>query len=195
MARRHGIVSDTYDRIVVDSGAVYKNYDETGEMLLGATRGGNTFTIETEYKVMEVDGARGPVKGGRRITNVTARIVANIVELSEDIFRLALPGSSAAATTPAPGQDGITRSLQISASDYCTNIAIVGDVSGSDEPIICIIKNGLGDGNLEVSFVDKDESVVAVTFTGHFTPDDLDTEPWEIRYPNDVGPTTTTAGA
>lgn len=195
MARRHGIVSDTYDRIVIDSGAVYKNYGETGEMLLGATRGGNTFTIETEYRIMEVDGAHGPVKGGRRITNVVAKITANIIEMSEDIFRLALPGSSAMATTPDAGQDGVTRSLQIADADFCTNIAIVGEVSGSDAAIVCMIKNGLGDGNLEISFADKDESVVAVSFTGHFTPDDLDTEPWEIRYPSDVGPTTTTAGA
>jgi hypothetical protein len=197
MGRQHGILTDTYERIVIDSGAVYKNYGETGQILLGATRGGNSFVIETEYRIMEVDGARGPVKGGRRITNVTAKLTANFVEISEDILRLGLAGSSRAhyPSTGTATHDEITRALTIAASDYLTNIAIVGEVTGSSAAIVCGIKNALGDGNIEISFADKDESVVAVTFTGHFLPSALDSEPWFIRYPDDIGPTTTTAGA
>ena len=48
MARYHGVTTETVKRLFVDAGAVYVNYDEPDERLLGATRGGNTFTIEQE---------------------------------------------------------------------------------------------------------------------------------------------------
>lgn len=196
MARQHGIVSDSYDRIVIDSGAVYKDYGLATEELLGATRGGNTFTIETEYRMVEVDGARGPVKGGRRITNVTARIVANFVEIQSETLVDALPGSSAADyPVGSPTHDQITRATALAAADYLTNVAIVGEVAGSTSPIVCGLDNVLADGNIEIAFTDKDESVLAVTFTGHYTAADLDSEPWFIRYPQDVAVTTTTTTA
>jgi len=181
MSRQHGVTVESYRRMVIDAGAVYKNYGETGELLLGATRGGNTFTIETEYREMPVDGAKGPVKGSRRITRVNAKIVANFVEFTETILGLALPGSASAV-------DGdytvITRALTLALSDYNTNIAIVGEVAGSNDPVVCIIENVIADGNLEIALADNEEAVAAVTFTAHFDPDALDAEPWEIRWPD-----------
>jgi hypothetical protein len=152
--------------------------------LLGATRGGNTFTIETEYKDLPVDGAHGMTKGGRRITNVSAKLVANVVEFSTDLLKLAMPGSSSADyPTVSPTHDQITRGLSLALTDYCANIVVVGQVSGSTNPVICGVQNVIADGNLEISFQDKEESVAALTFTAHFDPSTLDTEPWFIRYP------------
>ena len=84
MARQHGITANTYKHFVIDSGAVYAGFNNFSDLgtLLGATAGGNTFTIETEYKEMVVDGAKGVVKGGRRITKVTAKMVCNFIEFS-----------------------------------------------------------------------------------------------------------------
>lgn len=188
MPRYHGITSNTYKNFVIDAGAVYKNYGEVGEALLGATRDGNTFTIEQEIREMPVDGAKGLVKGGRRITRVTARITANFVEFSSTLLQHALPGSSVANYPDdiTPTHDQITRALQIALADYLTNIAIVGNVSGSDQPIICGIKNALADGNLEISESDGEEAGISIQFTAHFDPTDLDTEPWFIRYPKIV---------
>ena len=134
MARKHGITEATYDRLVIDSGQVRLNYTDESDngTLLGATRGGNTFTLETEYKDMAVDGAKGPVKGGRRITKVTAKLVCNFVEIKTDILQLTLPGSSEADhPTETPTHDQITRALQIALTDYNDSIALIGQVSGS----------------------------------------------------------------
>jgi len=151
---------------------------------LGATRGGNTITIETEYRVMEVDGARGKVKGGRRITNVDAKVTANIVEFSAELLTLALPGSSAADyPVSSTTHKKITRSLGIVSGDYPTNIALVGQDISKNQPCIFIVNNPLQDGNFEIGFNDKDESVIALTFSAHFSPDALDTEPYEVYYP------------
>ena len=62
-------------------------------------------------------------------------------------------------------------------------MALVGEISGSQEPVICIIKNALVDGNFNIDTADKEEAGLEVTFTGHFDPDEMDEEPWEIRFP------------
>jgi len=184
LTRRHGISTNTYSRFLIDSGAVYFNYTTSGTTnLLGATRGGNTFTIDSEYRDMEADGARGPVKGGRRITNVTVTLVANMLEIDNTkVIGYGLTGSD---TTDSGAYYTTTRSLEISAGDYLTDIAIVGEVSGSEsDPAVFICKNPISTGGFEVSMSDKDETVIPITFTGHFTVAAMDTEPWEIRWPD-----------
>ncbi|GAG27044.1 unnamed protein product, partial [marine sediment metagenome] len=95
MTRWHGITDDTYERLIIDSGAVYKDFvsQAVPGTLLGATRGGSTFTIEQEIKDMVVDGAKGPVKGGRRITRVNVKLVCNFIQHSADLWLDAIPGS------------------------------------------------------------------------------------------------------
>lgn len=183
MARQHGITEYTYKRMLIDAGVVYLNYGESGEVKLGATRGGNTFTVETEMREMPVDGAHGPVIGSKRITMVVPKITANFVEIYPQILTLALPGSS--ISTATADYSTYTRALQIAVSDYATNIAIVGEVaeSSGSVPAIFKITNALANGNLEMGLVDKDETVLTVEFTGHFAITDLNTEPWEIMWP------------
>lgn len=181
----HGITTETVHRFVLDAGACYLNYGEEDEVLLGATRGGNIFLVEQDVKIMDVDGARGPLKGARRIITIRPRITANLIEIDTAALLAMLPGSAEAdyPSTEAKTHDAITRIRDIIDGDYLTNVAIVGKVSGADEDLICIIKEALSDENMQLSMVDKDEGVIAVTFTGHFTTADLATEPWEIRYP------------
>lgn len=187
--KTHGITRETVKNFIIDAGAVYYFSDEdynTPEnwKIMGATRGGNSFTIEQEIRAMEVDGAMGKVKGMDRIINVIPTIVANFIEMSPDQFLRALPGASA---VDFPNEDSthrkITRALEIALSDYIDNIALVGRVNGSTQPFIGIIKNGLAEGNMEITTTHKDESVLAITFQGRFDPDALEEEPWEILYP------------
>jgi hypothetical protein len=121
MARLHGITENSYRRFVIDSGEVrlgYVDADNTG-VLLGATRGGSTFTIETEYRIMEVDGAKGPVKGGRRITKVVAKMEVNFIEITPALINLALPGSTTTEEpSDAPTHSEIKRALQLAAANY-----------------------------------------------------------------------------
>lgn len=184
---KHGITTNTYTRFIIDSGAVYKNYGEAGQALLGATRGGNAFKIESEIRQMDVDGARGPVKGGERLVGIVATLTANFVEVSKELLLRALPGATAANYPAAPAtktHDLITRSADIVTGDYLTNVAIVGQSTASATNYVIVkLLNVLSDGNLEISFSDKDESVLAVTFKAHFDPSVMTTEPWEIYNP------------
>lgn len=193
MSRKtHGITTETTKRFAIDSGAVFINLGETGERLLGATRGGNTFTVEQEVKIIEVDGSKGPLKGARRITESTAKLKANLLELTTANIMLAMVGTTATNwtdLTSAPAtntHDEIRRVRNIADLDYIKNIAIVGRVTGTNENIICMLYNALADEGLELAFEDKEEGVLELNFTAHFDPSDLDTEPWAIRFPKAI---------
>jgi len=187
MPRHHGITANTYKKFVIDSGAVYTGFTGFASLgtLLGATRGGSTFTIEQEIKDMEVDGARGPVKGSRRITMIKASLTVNFIEHSLDNFKRALVGSDSA--TFETDWDAITRGLVIADADFLDDVTIVGEVSGDDDAAAIKLSNVIADGNFELAFQDKEEGVLAVTFTAHFLPSDLgsgdDTEPWTFYWP------------
>jgi hypothetical protein len=180
-----GITTNTVKRFFVDAGAVYLNYGLENERLLGATKGGNTFTIEQEIREMEADGARGPMKGARRIIRSVARCVANLVEITADNILVMLPGATKEdyPSAEAKTHDKITRVRDIQDGDYINNVALVGRISGADENFIGIVENVLADGNISANAVDKDEAAVEVQFTAHFDPAAMDEEPWEIRQP------------
>jgi hypothetical protein len=194
MPKYNGVDSQTYRKFVIDAGEVRIGYtdESTRGTRLGATRGGSTFTIEQDVKDMAVDGAKGPVKGGRRIIKSNAKLECSFIEISQNLISLALPGSTTEEFGSPVTHESIKRALQIASTDYSSNIALIGEVSGSGVPVVVIIENALADGNFELGMTDNDESVLKIQFTAHFDPSDLENEPWEIRYPLDV---LTTEGA
>jgi GH25 family lysozyme M1 (1,4-beta-N-acetylmuramidase) len=185
-----GVSSQSVERFVIDAGAVYVNLGEVDERLLGATRGGNSFEVEQDIKLIEIDGVRGASKGARRVIESNARIVCNLLELSTQNIMLAIAGATATDYTdpPAvtPSHDQIRRTRNITDIDYVKNVAIVGKISGSDENIICMIYNALSDGGFSLGMEDREEGVLEVTFTAHYDLDNVDEEPWSIMFPKEV---------
>lgn len=185
--KRHGITTDTVKNMLLDAGAVYANYGETDERLIGATSGGNTFTIEREIKEIEADGARGKVKGLRRIITENASLTINLLEMSVENFKMAL---TAADVSDVMDNDGTTKVAdkiksrgQILDSDYLKNVALVTTVSGSDQPCVIILYNVIADDEIELELEDKEEGKPEITLSAHYDPADLETVPYEIRYP------------
>ncbi len=186
-----GLTTDSVKRFVIDAGAVYVNLFEVDERLLGATRGGSTFTIEQEVKLVEIDSVRGATKGARRVVESNARLTTNLLEVTTSNLLLAIAGSSATnytdtTETPAPTaptHDKIQRVRNLTDIDYIKNIAIVGKVQGSTRNIICMIYNALSDEGFEMAFEDREESVIELTFTAHYDPATVDTEPYAIFMP------------
>jgi len=192
MTRRHGITADTYKKFIIDSGAVYMGFTGFASLgtLLGATRGGSSLVIEQEIKDMEVDGARGPVIGSRRITMVKATLTVNFIEHTLDGLKRAIAGSDSAVFED--NWNAITRDLVLADADFLTDITIVGEVSGDADAMAIKLVNALADGNFELTFTDKEEGVIAMAFTAHFDPEDLgagtDTEPWTLYWPDPALP-------
>lgn len=93
------VTSTTVKNLILDEGVVYKNYGLAGEAIIGATAGGNSFTVEREIKEIEVDGVKGKVKGLRRLITENAMLTVNLKEMSTDNIKLALAGSTSTAPT------------------------------------------------------------------------------------------------
>jgi len=72
---------------------------------------------------------------------------------------------------------------EITDSMYIDNVALIGTISGKTQAVICMVKNALADAGLSLATAPRDEAVPSIIFTGHYDPDDPDTEPWEVRYP------------
>ena len=180
---KHGVSADTPDRILIDAGAVYWKATDDWTVaapgtLLGATRGGNVFEVNRTIRRIDPDGAKGPVKGFRRIEEVLATLTVNLIEITEANLLKAIPGSSATGH--------VITGAQIDDADYIANVVLVGTITGFDgtaKPIICKLKNCLADMPFSVALNPKDEAVVEIKFTAHYLDSDLDTEPWSIEYP------------
>lgn len=181
MARQHGITTNTSSRLVLDSGAFYLNRDEGGQALIGATRGGATFTIEQDVREIEVDGALGPVKNLRRIVRSVPRLTVTLLEMTLGQFKRALPAATSSAAAPF---DDITRATNaIAAADYLTNVAIVAEMANKTNPVVVKVKNALFIGPFALTTTDQDEGTLPLEAEGHYLDSDLDTEPWEIKFP------------
>jgi len=182
--RKTGVTKQTAKRLIIDSGVVILNYGIEGlERILGATEGGATFLIEQDIYEPEIDGLPGALAGTRRVTAVHPRITARLLEQTTQNIVLSLAGSEYSPDTDSD-YDVITRKgYVIPTGDHVQNIALVGRVTGTNKPIICMIKNAIADGGFEMAMEDENEAGPEIQFTGHFSADDLDAEPWEIRNP------------
>lgn len=183
----NGITTETVKNMMLDAGAVYINYGEADERLLGATSGGNTFTVERKVREIEIDGARGPVKGARRIVEHRATLSVNLLEMGRENLKLILTAADVSDVIDPNTQQKVADKIQprdnIIDSDYVKNIALVAQLSGSGDPVVIILHNALADDKLEFKMEDQKEATPEVQFTAHYDPANMNQVPYEIRYP------------
>lgn len=190
MATYSGFTADTSKRLLLDAGAFFKNFEVgtdtfdsavSGGKLIGATQGGGTFSAIPTIRRIEIDGVKGAAKGLEAIDEWVVTLTANVKEVSEDVIVDAL--ASGTSASGSAGYNKITAANYIELTDYIDNITWVGKLSGTDTPVIIQVKNALSTGGLTLQTQDKNEAVLALTFTGHYDADDLDSPPFEIHYP------------
>lgn len=176
---------------LLDAGAIYKNlvYDATaGDFtgtLLGATSGGNEFTLSQATRTIPVDGIKGAGKGNTVVDEEIPELLVNLKELTATNIALAIAGSK---TTSDTNYDIITTKGKIELSDYLDNVAFVGRLSGSNKPVVIVIDNAISIEGLSVKTQDKNEAVVPVKFRGHYDENSV-TEgaaPFKIYWPKVV---------
>ena len=191
-----GVSSTTPKHLQLDAGAFLKNFDPTQDTwasakaskLIGATAGGGSFAAVPTIRRIEVDGVKGATKGFEALDEWVVTMTANVKEITADVIKMALAtGTSTAVKSPnsvtSNNYDKVVASNELADSDYMTNITWVGRVSGSQLPIIIVMKNALCTNGLTLTTADKAEGVIALTLTAHYDPSDLDTVPFEIYYP------------
>ena len=198
-----GYTCETAQNMLLDSGAVFKNFvvetdtfetAVTAGKLLGATRGGSTFSAVPETRMRVVDGLRGTPKGGIAIDSWAVTLLANFIEVTPETLKAAL---GAAEITDGSGNYTVIKGRSTPKdSDYYDNITWIGTLNGSDHPVIIQVYNAMSTTGINMSFADKNEAVVAVTFNATYDTcgtsgsTDLDTPPFAIFYPkaSDIEP-------
>lgn len=180
----NGITEKTTEHIQLDAGAFFKNYDpatdtyETAKKAgkcLGATQGGGTFTAKCTLRSIEVDGTVGRVKGLTDIESWEVSISATFIETTVDTLRMALTaatatkgtGTSSGGNSIPEGYTKIVGNSGIADGDYVDNITWVGNISGSEDPIMIQVFNGLNEDGLSYSMQPKSEGKVGVTIYGY----------------------------
>lgn len=180
------------DHLLLDAGAIYKNvtFDSvagtfSGEAL-GATQGGNEFSFSQEMRQIQADGAKGRTKGLVVIDSEEALLTVNLLEQTAANIKLSIAGAT--LDTSDVNYDLIKPSGKIADTDYLTNIAYVGRVSGSLKPVVIILENALSIEGLNLKPEDKKEAVLPIKFAAH--ADDADVQagitPVQIYFPKAV---------
>ena len=169
-----------YHKMIIDSGAVYMNFVDMNNpgTLLGATRQGSTFSIEQDVRDMQIDGAKGKVKGSRRFAKANIKLTVNFIDHTKDLWKIAIPGAEYSS-----GE--MTRSLEITDESYIDNVVIIAEMMNRNIPVVCGVKNALADGAFEIGTQDSEETGLVVQFTGHYDTNRLDGEPFILFYPEE----------
>lgn len=199
-----GFRATSAENLILGPGLVYVNYGEVTERILGMTNGGNSFNPGITFRDIESDRQFMGVRGLRVIDEINPTITTNLMELDVANLKVIVPGlvevpftaEETSATTGDPSLTAYTRLRmgELADSHYFINVALAATHLGTGLPVICILKNAIANGEIEISLENKSEATTEVTFTGMFTPVGLeglalgsaqleDIAPFELRWP------------
>mgnify|MGYP000889080546 FL=1 len=178
-----GYNTKTLNHLLLDAGALYKNFALADQALIGATSGGNEFDAKAKIRQIKVDGVKAAnAKGLEVIDDITTTLKCKFLEVTEEILKSALIADVDTATDN--NYDILTGKTIIEDADYIKNIAWVGTISGNPgKPIIIIIDNALCLDGLQLKAEDSKDNTLDVTFTGHADPTTPQALPYKIYYP------------
>ena len=183
MDKTIGYNENTAKNLLIDAGAVWLDYDLPTERILSATSGGNEVTIDVKTRMVKVDGIKSEnIKGLKYFVSGDAKMKVNLLEVTTEILKMALISADVDSDTNA-NYDIITGRTEILESDYISNIALVGTISGTGVPVVVVLENVLSDGGLSMKTEDDNDNVLPVEFIAHQNPITPKVLPYIIRYP------------
>lgn len=182
-----GITEKTPGNILLGAGTIYRDlkWDSTAKgwsgTVVGATSGGNKFSIKPTITQIEVDGAWVDVAQLDVKQGGTAELEINFIELSPEIVKLAAIAKE--ATTSPDGYTLLEDKPKIENGDYLTNIAFVGHRMDG-KPIVVILDNAICTSGIEVEGKNKDAATSKLTFEARQSiTGDLTTIPYHVYFP------------
>jgi hypothetical protein len=162
----------TADKILLGYGVV-----SVGGTPIGLTRGGSVFTVEREYRNIEADGDKGPVKGRIVIDSEVAKLTVNALELfTAAEMEKYYPAMSVTTGTGST----LTSTLSIAEGDY-NDVTWTGKTKDG-KAVTITLENAINMGNLEWTLEDKNEVVPSLEFTATYDEAAKDTPPWNVVF-------------
>ncbi|AFU18083.1 putative phage structural protein (plasmid) [Bacillus thuringiensis MC28] len=185
----NGVREGTTDNFVIGPGVMYKGFKsvkDLGEML-GATTGGCKVGFTREYYDADIDGVLGKLVRGKWLLKDEPHMEVTLVEFTKENLELALPGVDVDSTTDND-YNIVKPTNEIKDTSY-SDIAIVGVVSGSDIPVIFVIRNAMVVSSVEIDLKDGKGTVgLKCKFIGHYSEGSPNTPPYEIYLPKKKAP-------
>lgn len=158
--------------------AAIKTEITAGTNLLGATRGGGTFSVSREMRQPQVDGLRYRFKGGTFVDSTDPYLSTTLVETTPENFAAGFGGKAVRNGKRVK----VTMETALTDDSYLDNLCWVGDLA--DGRLVLInLYNALNTSNFTFTFQDKNEGSVAVEF--HATQasvEDYDVAPFEVVF-------------
>lgn len=147
--------------------------------LVGATRGGGTFTVTRDMRTPEIDGMRYGFKGSDFVDSTDAYLSTTLVEVTaENVETLLGSGTS----TTSGKKTTVKMNTAISTSDYLTNVCWVGDLADGQLVLICL-KNAINTADFTFTYTDKGEGTLAAEFHARQAAvNDYDNAPFEVVF-------------
>ena len=192
-AGNNGVTSDTAKNIAFGAGTIHKGLkytESTGwnfaESCVGATKGGSSVKITPEFYSVEPDGSTVSIKNFKRKTGEKATMEINLIELTADIIKASIVGTSQDSDISSTDYTLFTSKEYIEEGDYWENIAFVGETLDGKN-IIVILPNALCTSGLSLDGKNGEESVGKYTFECHADAStSLTTLPYKIYYPKET---------
>ena len=176
-----GVTSNTKQNIQLGAGVLLSAFTPGSSItetdIIGATRGGGSFTATPNYRALEADGLPENVKDFKVIDDWAVTLNMTLIEASEAGLKLALGGGATSTTDTASTK--ITASSDVLSADY-KDIWWVGDTAGGAKLAIKLA-NAMSTGGLNYTIANKGEGTYAVTLTAHYDVSDTKTAPFEIH--------------
>lgn len=148
---------------------------------IALTRGGGQFTVERTYRQIPADGDYGPVKGRIRKTQSIAKIVVNALEMLPANLPSYYPATENTNDVGPPAADTFKAKADIEDTDYQDTVTWTGKTKGG-RGVVITIENAINLENLDLSLVDKEEVIAALTYTASYLETARTTEPWSVVY-------------
>lgn len=199
------IRTETFKKLQLNAGVFLKNLDYSsiadasalktaitsaitaGTSILGATRGGGTFTVTRELRTPEADGMRYPFKGSDFVDSVDAYLSTTLIEVTPANIKDIL--GSATATTSGKKTTIKMHTAINPDTDYISTLTWVGDLADG-QYVAITLKNALNTADFSLTFTDKGEGTLAAEFHARqATVADYDEAPFEIVYFDVTGAT------
>lgn len=152
------------DKVQIDEGLIYLNFDEVGETFLAPCKGGGEFSSKTTIRDIEYDRKKGKTKGLQVVDDQSATLKVTTLGVSQANIANAIAGCKMNSNIITNSEGGL-----IPATKYLKNITMFArTIDGKFKKIMLF--NALNEGDFTLSAKPKSEGEITFEFVAHFDP-------------------------
>lgn len=176
-----GLTDRTPTKLQLDAGVLVSAYTKGSPIsvnnIIGATRGGGSFSVVPTTHTIAVDGAPDNTKGLERVDGFVVTLNATMIEFNENTLKTAI-GAGASVARQTNGDVKITADHTLRNTDY-RDLYWIGSLSSGLNVVIKIV-NAKNTGGLTVTYSDNGEGTFPLALVGNYDINALETAPFEI---------------